>query len=124
MQDQVVLFGAISIALVALSFLIRTLLIWKGQNEIVNKFDHYLPFAIAAAKWVEATVPDDFGADAEDSATTRAVHKLDLFLKKFTETVQRFDGKEPSEELKKEAMRWSVELAERLNIMKKDKPDA
>jgi len=97
----------------------RALLAYLGKSEAVKKFDHYKPFAIAAAKWVEEKVPDDYGADAEDTATARAVHKLDMFLAKFNETVVKFDGKEPSEELKREAMKWSVELAERLNLLKK-----
>jgi hypothetical protein len=59
-------------------------------------------------------VPDDYGANAEAPSIARAAHKLDLFLKKFAETVEKVDGTAPSDALKKEAMKWSVELAERV----------
>lgn len=93
----------------------RAVLAYYGKAKAVASFDQYKPFAIAAAKYVEEKVPDDYGAEAEDTATARAVHKLDLFLKKFSETVEKFDGKAPNEALKTEAMKWSVELAERLS---------
>lgn len=114
MSDNEALVGAVAVTVVALAFVVRSILSYKGKFDAVAKFDHYLPFAVMAAKWVETQVPDNFGAGTDDPKTARAAHKLDMFLKKFMETVEKQTGDKPTEELKKEAMRWSVELAERM----------
>jgi len=114
MSNEQALMGAIAVIVVCLIFAVRSLLIYKGKLDLVGKFDHYKPFAIIAAKWVEKNVPDDYGKGQEDPKTARALHKLDVFLKKFIDMTEKATGVKPTEELKKEAMKWSAELAERV----------
>lgn len=116
--DTNTFYGALVIALIAIYKIIRSLLVWKGKAKSLESLEKYKPFALSAMKWVEKKVPADYGTDTEDSATAKTVRKLKLFVEKFTETVAKFDGKEPSEALKAEAMKWTVELNDRLT--KKD----
>ena len=89
-----------------------------GKTKLVESFDKYKPYAIIASKWTEKNVPDTFGADAKDPAIARSVHKLDVFLKKFNEIVSIHESENPNEKLIEEARKWSIELAEKLNIDK------
>ena len=114
MSDPQALMGAIAVVVVCLTVIVRMILVYKGKMDLVGKFDKFKPYAIMAAKWVEAKVPDDYGANEEDSKTAKAAHKLDMFLKKFLELSEKFGGEKPTEELKEEAMKWSVELADRV----------
>jgi hypothetical protein len=118
MTDAQAMMGAAAVIAVCLAFVVRAILAYKGKTELVGKFDHYKPFAVMAAKRVEKQVPDDFGKGAEDPAYAKAAHKLDLFLKKFVEVVEKVDGTSPNDDLKKEAMKWSVELARRVKDKK------
>ena len=114
MSSEQILFGCLGVIVACAVLATRGLLAYFGRFKLVDKFDHYFPYAVMAAKWVERNVPDDFGAGADDPKLKNAAHKLDLFLKKCIELVETQTGEKPSETLKREAMKWSVALAERL----------
>ena len=114
MSDVQSMMGAIAVIVVCSLFVIRAILVYKGNTKLFGKFDKYFPFAVIAAKWVEEKVPDDFGSNEEDKSVAKSVHKLDLFLKKFLELTEKHTGMPATEELKAEAMKWSAILADRM----------
>jgi len=113
MQDEI-LMGAVAVVAVCSVVVARAALRYFGRNDAAGKVDKYFPYAVMAAKWVEEQIPDTYGADEEDPKTAKAVHKLDLFLSRFAENVERFTGDKATDEMKAAAMAWSVELAKRL----------
>ena len=116
-NEQIVMYAA-AVILVCVLYVARKLLVHFGKVSLASQYDQYLPYAITAAKWVEETVPDDFGAGADDPKVEKMAHKLDLFLKKFAEIYAKVEKKDPGPELIAEAKAWSVELAERMNAEK------
>ena len=79
--------------------------------DIAKKFEKYYPMAMRAFSWVEANVPDTFGAGEDDPKYAKMVHKADLFLKKFTEFSIAYGLKTPSKKLISEAEKLASALA-------------
>jgi len=105
---------AIAAVAVCMVIITKAVLSYMGKQKAVDKINKYFPYAVMAAKYVEKNVPDDYGTNDEDSTTAKAAHKLDLFLKKFVENVEKFTGAKANDELKAAAAKWSVELAEKV----------
>jgi len=118
LSNGTILYAAIGVTVACMLFVTRTILSHFGKDKLIKSFDKYKPYAIMASKWVEKNIPDNYGAESGDPTTARAIHKLDTFLKKFTEIVRITEGIDPTDALKNEAMNWSVELAERMNMKK------
>jgi len=116
MDKNEIMMYAIGVVVACALYVARVVLAYYKVEGAVRAFDKYKPFAVMAAKWVESQVPNDYGVNTSDPSTARALHKLDLFLQKFNEIVKIQEGAEPSKLLQHEAMNWSVELAERMNL--------
>jgi len=115
MEDVQAFWGAVGVAVACGLFIGRYVLAYFDRKSMVKAYDAYRPYAIMAARWVENQVPDDYGTDENDSSIAKATHKLDMFLKKFSQIVAVQEGEAVDENLRREAMAWSVELAERMN---------
>lgn len=118
MEDSDMLWTLVAVIFGAVLYVARSIALHYGSAVLQERMAKYLPYAMMAAKWVEEKVPDDYGAGTDDPKTAKALHKLDLFLKKFNEIVTAAEGKAPNEALKAEAMKWSTELAARLSAKK------
>lgn len=114
MSDAQALYGAIAVISACVVFIARAVIAAKKGVEAVEKFDEYKPYALLAAKWVENRVPDDYGVAEDATKVAKGLHKLDLYLKKFTEIVRDNVDVAPTKELVDRARAWSVELAERV----------
>ncbi len=115
MNGTELIYGAIAATAFALGVISRVIIAWRSGAVAAEKFDTYKSYAIIAAKWVERIVPDDYGASAEDSTTTKSLHKLDLFLRKYTELLAKCEGVSVNDALRSEAVRWSATLAGRVS---------
>lgn len=115
-NDVEALMGAVATIAAALLYLARVLVRRFASEEKARKFQKYMPYAMMAAKKVEELTPDDFGTGPDAGRIARGAHKLDLFLREFENAVRVYEGEDPSQDLKEEAMRWSVELAERVGL--------
>lgn len=113
-METEIMYGALGTIVACVIYVSKVILSYLKKDGIVKGYETYKPYAIMASKWAEKQVPDDYGADSEDPATARAIHKLDVFLKKFNDVVTIQDGVEPSQGLKDEALKWSVELAKQI----------
>jgi F0F1-type ATP synthase membrane subunit a len=78
------------------------------KPDVVSKYDAYV---LMAFSWVEKQVPDDFGADEEDPAYAKMIHKVDLFVKKFTELLKTFTGVDATPAMIEYAKKLAAELA-------------
>lgn len=124
MGTEELVISAAAIIVFCVLLVAQSVLAYMGKIKAVQAFKKYKPYAVMAAKWVEETIPDEFGANEEDSKTARAAHKVDMFTKKFLENVEKYTGDKTTKALQAEAMEWSVELAERLSKPKEEKSDA
>ena len=113
MSDDQTLYGAIAVVVACVVYLTRFILTLK-KPESVAAFDKYKAYAVIAAKYVEAKIDDDYGTAEDATGTAKSLHKLDLYLKKFTELVKENENALPTAQLIDMAKAWSVELAERL----------
>jgi len=114
MSDAQALYGAIAVISACVVFIARAIIAAKSGAEVVAKFDKYKVYALLAAKWVEAQVPDDYGTEEDASKVAKGVHKLDMYLKKFTELVGEKENTMPTGELIDMAKAWSIELSDRV----------
>jgi hypothetical protein len=111
MSDDQTLYGAIAVVTACIVFIVRAVLAAKSGVEAVAVFDKYKSYALLAAKWTEATIPDTIGSDADAGGVKKSLAKLDVYLKKFTELVKENENTLPNTDLINMAKAWSVELA-------------
>jgi hypothetical protein len=78
------------------------------KPDLFSKYDAYVRMAFS---WVEKQVPDDFGADEDDPAYAKMVHKVDLFAKKFTEILKEFTGVDATKAMIEYAKKLAAQLA-------------
>lgn len=114
MNTEQIIAGAVAVVVVCAIIITRAILVRLGKGDAVANMDKYLPYAVMAAKYVEEKIPDNYGAGAEDPTTAKAAHKLDLFLRKFSENVEKFTGDKATEEMIDAAKGWAATLAERV----------
>ncbi|MCK5020228.1 MAG: hypothetical protein KAS32_24530 [Candidatus Peribacteraceae bacterium] len=121
--DTNVLYGVIAVIVFCVSYVaLQVVGYFKGQKTIA-KLQRFKPYAVSAAKWVEKQVPDDYGKGKDSPQYAKAAHKLDLFLREFNALITRAEGVPMNQILKEEAIKWSVELADRLGKLgKKNEP--
>ena len=115
MTDVQAFYGAIALVVLAIVYIIRVVLEYKGKFEDAKNLEKYKTYAVMAAKKVEGLIPDDYGAGSSDPTVAKAAHKLDLFLKYFSDNVKTFEGENVTEKLIDKAKEWSVELADRVS---------
>ena len=113
MSDDQALYGAAAVIVACIVYIVRFILVLK-KPDAVGSFDKYKAYAIIAAKYVEAKIADDYGTKEDATGTAKSLHKLDTYLKKFTQLVQEGENTVPNADLLDMAKVWSVELAERL----------
>ena len=113
MSDTEALYGAIAVIVACVVYIVRFILTVK-KPDAVAAFDKYKAYAVMAAKYVEAKVDDDYGTAGDATGVAKALHKLDVYLKKFNELVKDNENEIPSAELIDMAKVWSVELANRV----------
>jgi len=118
MSDDQTLYGAIAVISACIVFIVRAVLAAKKGAEVVATFDKYKSYALLAAKWAEATIPDTYGTDADAGNVKKSLAKLDVYLKKFTELVKENENTLPNADLIDMAKAWSVELAKRVEAGK------
>jgi len=112
MTDAQALYGAIAVISACVVFIVRAVLAAK-KPELVGEFDKYKAYALIAAKFVEDKIDDNYGTEDEASKVASSLHKLDMYLKKFTEIVKAEENALPSDKLIDMAKGWSVELSDR-----------
>lgn len=115
MEGSELFYGALCAATFAGVVLLRFVIGRLWGASAAARFAALLPYAIMAAKWVERAVPDDYGNNAEDPWTVKSLHKLDLFLKKFTELCEKMESIPIDDALRSEAVKWTATLAGRLS---------
>lgn len=113
MSDDQTLYGAIAVVVACVVYIVRFVLSLKKPGSIAG-FDKYKAYAVMAANYVEAKIPDDYGKTSEATGMEKSLHKLDLYLKTFTQLVKENENALPTPQLIDMAKAWSVELAERL----------
>lgn len=110
------LYELIAIVCACAMFITLTILA-KYKPSIEVKFLEYMRPAMLAFKWVEANVSDEYGANEDDPKFAKAIHKGDLFLKKFTEFCDILEKPKPTTELIAHAEALAVKLAEKQKVV-------
>ncbi len=113
MSDDQTMYGTVAVIVACVVYLVRFILTLRNPAGVVV-FDKYKAYAVMAAKYVEYKIDDDYGTAEDAPSTAKSLHKLDMYLKKFTELVKENENAIPSAQLIDMAKVWSVELAERL----------
>jgi len=115
-----------AVAVVAVCAIIVTIAVLRrfGKYDIIKKIEGYQGIALKMFESIEKAVPDTYGANTDDPAIAKAAHKLDLFVKKFTDFYKATTGEKPNEVLKSEIKAWAQEWANAHKVLEEEKKDA